>query len=1064
MFKNLLSFVLTRRPIVLLGLIAFMAAGLLAFYKLNVEAYPNPAPVILEITAQVPGLSAEEMERYYSRPMEIGLATTLGVDNIRSTSFYGLSFVRVTFKYGVDYVSAVSRIAINLQQNVNLPNNVQPQIQASSLVGEILRYQVTGPSTYSLTDLRGIQDWIIQRRLLTVSGIAQVVTWGGTTKEFHVEVDPGKLEGYGLTLQQILSAIGNSNNNVGGRTVSVGEQSVNIRGLGLVRNIDEVGKIVLSQQNGMPIRIKDVAEVSLGTVPRLGEAGRDSSNDAVTGIVVMNRTMQTKDVIERVKEAVTEINSDGSLPPGVQIKPYYDRSTLVDITTKTVVHNLIFGCVLVFLIQWLFLGDVRSAVIVGMNIPFALFFSIMMLVLTNESANLLSLGAVDFGIIVDSAVILVENIFRNFQQPPHLRMMALRAMATGPNGILTDPAMGWTQRLRTIFMSALQVDNSVLFSTVITIAAFSPLFLMTGVEGQIFGPMARTYGYALAGALLATFTITPVLAAYLLPRRVKEHETQVVASIRKAYEPMLRWTLRNAHLTWVAGVIFLLAAAFVASRLGSEFLPALEEGNLWIRATMPATISLEAGSANTNRMRAIIKKYPEVETVVSQHGRPDDGSDASGFNNVELFAVLKPFDEWPADMSKEKLVAELQETFASEFPGVGFNFSQYIQDNVEEGLSGVKGANSVKIVGPDLVVLEKLAAQAIGVMSKVPGVADLGVFNSLGQPNLNIQIDREKAARFGLNTGDVNTVIQAALGGTSATTVLEGDRQYGLTVRYDAKSRKDLESLRELRIAYSSTGGATAYIPLRTIADISLDTGATYIYHERNERFVPVKFSVRGRDLGSTVAEIQTRISEEVKLPSGYRVLYAGEFEELQQAKSRMLILIPMAITLILVLLYALFSSFLFSLLTLGAVPFTIGSGILALYVTGQVISISAIIGFISLLGVSVMDGILILSYFKELRLLGKSAEDAIYEAYSHRMRPLLMTALSACIGLFPAALSHGIGSQVQRPLATVVVGGMLLGPVFLLLVVPAMRLLALRNVKPRRRRKGLGGDVHVHV
>lgn len=1064
MFKNLLSFVLTRRPIVLLGLIAFMAAGLLAFYKLNVEAYPNPAPVILEITAQVPGLSAEEMERYYSRPMEIGLATTLGVDNIRSTSFYGLSFVRVTFKYGVDYVSAVSRIAINLQQNVNLPNNVQPQIQASSLVGEILRYQVTGPSTYSLTDLRGIQDWIIQRRLLTVSGIAQVVTWGGTTKEFHVEVDPGKLEGYGLTLQQILSAIGNSNNNVGGRTVSVGEQSVNIRGLGLVRNIDEVGKIVLSQQNGMPIRIKDVAEVSLGTVPRLGEAGRDSSNDAVTGIVVMNRTMQTKDVIERVKEAVTQINSDGSLPPGVQIKPYYDRSTLVDITTKTVVHNLIFGCVLVFLIQWLFLGDVRSAVIVGMNIPFALFFSIMMLVLTNESANLLSLGAVDFGIIVDSAVILVENIFRNFQQPPHLRMMALRAMATGPNGILTDPAMGWTQRLRTIFMSALQVDNSVLFSTVITIAAFSPLFLMTGVEGQIFGPMARTYGYALAGALLATFTITPVLAAYLLPRRVKEHETQVVASIRKAYEPMLRWTLRNAHLTWVAGVIFLLAAAFVASRLGSEFLPALEEGNLWIRATMPATISLEAGSANTNRMRAIIKKYPEVETVVSQHGRPDDGSDASGFNNVELFAVLKPFDEWPADMSKEKLVAELQETFASEFPGVGFNFSQYIQDNVEEGLSGVKGANSVKIVGPDLVVLEKLAAQAIGVMSKVPGVADLGVFNSLGQPNLNIQIDREKAARFGLNTGDVNTVIQAALGGTSATTVLEGDRQYGLTVRYDAKSRKDLESLRELRIAYSSTGGATAYIPLRTIADISLDTGATYIYHERNERFVPVKFSVRGRDLGSTVAEIQTRISEEVKLPSGYRVLYAGEFEELQQAKSRMLILIPMAITLILVLLYALFSSFLFSLLTLGAVPFTIGSGILALYVTGQVISISAIIGFISLLGVSVMDGILILSYFKELRLLGKSAEDAIYEAYSHRMRPLLMTALSACIGLFPAALSHGIGSQVQRPLATVVVGGMLLGPVFLLLVVPAMRLLALRNVKPRRRRKGLGGDVHVHV
>ena len=1061
MFRNLLSFVLTRRPIVLLGLIAFMAAGLLAFYKLNVEAYPNPAPVILEITAQVPGLSAEEMERYYSRPMEIGLATTLGVENIRSTSFYGLSFVRVTFKYGVDYVDAVTRVAVNLQQNVTLPNNVQPQIQASSLVGEILRYEVTGPSTYSLTDLRGIQDWIIQRRLLTVTGIAQVVTWGGTTKEYHVEVDPRKLEGFGLTLPQILTAIGNSNNNVGGRTVSVGEQSVNIRGLGLVRNIEDVANIVLSQQNGIPIRIKDVAEVALGTVPRLGEAGRDSRNDAVTGIVIMNRTMQTKDVIKRLQDAVTQINSDGTLPPGVQLKPYYDRSALVNVTTKTVVHNLIFGCVLVFLIQWIFLGDVRSAVIVSMNIPFALFFSIMMLVLTNESANLLSLGAVDFGIIVDSAVILVENIFRNFQQPPHLRVAALRAMASGPNGIVTDPAMGWTQRLRTIFMSALQVDNSVLFSTVITIAAFSPLFLMTGVEGQIFGPMARTYGYALAGALIATFTITPVLAAYLLPRRVKEHETRFVESIRKVYEPMLRWTLRNAHLTWIGAVIFLLFAIFIASRLGSEFLPALEEGNLWIRATMPATISLEAGTAKANRMREIIKSYPEVETVVSQHGRPDDGSDASGFNNVELFAPLKPFDEWPAGMTKEKLVSELQDKFASEFPGVGFNFSQYIQDNVEEGLSGVKGANSVKIVGPDLVVLEKLAAQTVAVMAKVQGVTDLGVFNSLGQPNLNIQIDREKAARYGLNTGDINAVIQAALGGTAATTVLEGDRQYGLTVRYDTKSRKNIDSLRELRIGYTSTGGGTSYIPLRAIADISLDTGATYIYHERNERFIPIKFSVRGRDLGSTVTEIQKRITDEIKLPSGYRVLYAGEFEELQQAKSRMLILIPMAIALIVVLLYALFSSFLFSLLTLGAVPFTVASGILALYITGQVISISAVIGFISLLGVSVMDGILILTYFKELRLLGKSAEEAIYDAYSHRMRPLLMTALSACIGLFPAALSHGIGSQVQRPLATVVVGGMLLGPVFLLLVVPAMRLLALRNVKPKRRRKGLGGDIH---
>lgn len=1046
----------------LLGLLAFMAAGVLAFYKLNVEAYPNPAPVILEITAQVPGLSAEEMERYYTRPMEVGLATTLGVDNIRSTSFYGLSFVRVTFKYGVDYVPALTQTAINLQQNVTLPNNVQPQIQASSLVGEILRYQVKGPSTYSLTDLRGIQDWIIQKRLLTVPGVAQVVTWGGTTKEYHVEVNPQKLEGYGLTLQQVLSAIGNANSNVGGRTLSVGEQSVNIRGLGLVRNIEDAGNIVVTQQNGLPVLVKDLATVSLGTVPRLGEAGRDAVNDVVTGIVIMNRTMQTKDVIARVKETVDTINSDGSLPQGVQLASYYDRSTLVNVTTHTVVHNLIFGCLLVFFIQWVFLGDLRSAVIVSVNIPFALFFSIMILVLTGESANLLSLGAVDFGIIVDSAVILVENIFRNFQKTPRERIEALRAMAASPNGMVTDPAMGWTQRLRTIYMSALQVDNSVLFSTVITIAAFSPLFLMTGVEGQIFGPMARTYGYALGGALLATFTITPVLAAYLLPRRVKETETRVVEAIRRVYEPLLRWTLRNTGIVFSAGLAFLAAIAFLTFHMGSEFLPALEEGNLWIRAAMPPTISLEAGTAKANRMREIIKSYPEVMTVVSQHGRPDDGSDASGFNNVELFAPLKPFEEWPAGMTKERLVSELQEKFASEFPGVGFNFSQYIQDNVEEGLSGVKGANSVKIVGPDLVTLEKLATDVVAVMSKIDGVADLGIFRTLGQPNLNIQIDRARAARYGLNTGDVNTAIQAAMGGTAATTVLEGDRQYGLSVRYALSGRVDMQNVRELRIGYTGTGGTTGYVPLKDIADISLDTGATYIYHERNERFIPIKFSVRGRDLGRTVAEIQQRIDSEIKLPVGYRILYAGEFEELQKAKERMVILIPMAIALILVLLYALFTSFAYSMLALGAVPFTAASGMLALYLTGQVISISAVIGFISLLGVSVMDGILILGYFKELRLAGQSAEDAIYNAYIHRMRPLLMTALSACIGLLPAALSHGIGSQVQRPLATVVVGGMLLGPVFLLLVVPAMRLRVLRDLKLKKRRKGLGGDAHV--
>jgi len=1054
MFKSILTFVLTRRPLVLMGLAAFLVAGVMAFMKLNVEAYPNPAPVILEITAQSAGLSAEEMERYYTRPMEVGLATTPGVDTIRSTSFYGLSFVRVTFKYGVDYYFALTQIANNLSQNVNLPNGVQAQIQASSLVGEIFRYQVTGPPGYSLTDLRTIQDWVVTRRMLTVPGVVMDVTWGGTTKEYHVEADPKKLEGYGISLQQLLTAVGNANSNVGGRTVSVGDQSVNVRGLGMVGSLDDIRKIVITQQGSLPISVKDVATVSEGFVPRLGEAGKDYVNDVVTGIVVMNRTLHTNEVVERVEAAIKKINIDGTLPPGVKVVPYYDRSILVNVTTHTVLHNLIFGCLLVFFIQWIFLGDLRSAVIVSLNIPIALFFSIIILVMTGESANLLSLGAVDFGIIIDSAVILVENIFRNFQQSPTDRIKTLRQLALGPHADVTDPADGWTNRLRMIYLSAVQVDTSIIFSTAITIAAFIPLFTMQGVEGQIFSPMARTYGYALAGALLATFTVTPVVASFLLPRKVEETETKIVKAIREFYSPKLKWVMTNTHRVIIIGCIFLVLGLLMVTRLGSEFLPALEEGNLWIRASMPPTISLEAGSPYANRMREIIKNHPEVITVVSQHGRPDDGSDASGFNNVELFAPLKPFDEWENGMTKEKLVGDLQEQFEEEFPGVTFNFSQYIQDNVQEGLSGVKGANSVKIIGPDLVTLEVLANQVKAEMSKVKGVADLGIFYIMGQPNLNIHIDREKIARYGLNTGDVNTAIQTAMGGSVATMVQEGEKQFGLSVRFINNERNSIEKVKNLRIGFTTSNGGNGYIPLKDIANITLDTGATYIYRDSNERYIPIKFSARDRDLGSTVQEIQSRISKNVVLPEGYRITYAGEFEELEAAKSRLLLILPIAIAMIFGLLYALFNSLTYCLLTVAGVPFAVLGGIFALYISGQTMSVSAIIGFISLLGVSVMNGILILSYYKELVASGKSVREAIFDSHEHRMRPLLMTALSACIGLLPAALSHGIGSQVQRPLATVVVGGMIVGPIFLLLVVPALLLEVLRREKPKKSRR----------
>src|SRR3984885_1079450 len=812
MLNKIVAFVLTHRPIVLLGLLLFMGGGLIAVTQLNVEAYPNPAPVIIEITAQAPGLSAEEMERYYTVPMEIAAYSTPGIANVRSTSFYGLSYLRVTFKWGVDFYFAQTQLALALQQNVNLPGNQQPTIQQSSLIGEVYRYQVVGPKGFGLENLRTVQDWIVLRRLSTIPGVVQVNSFGGPTKEFEVEADQRKLQAYNITIPQMLTALANANVNVGGREISVGQQSINIRGIGLIDSggaddlakgykVSDIENVVLSQVNGTPVLIKDVARCYVGHMPRMGIVGRDHDDDTVTAIVVMGRTYHTNDVVPRISAAVEAMNHDGSLPPGVKIIPYYDRTSLVSVTTHTVLHNLVFGCLLVFFIQWIFLGDLRSAVIVGVNIPFALLFSVIILYALGEEANLLSVGAVDFGIIVDSAVIVIENLFRTFQSTPHERRTLLENLSEGhygadpsnPSGAKSIP--GWTDRLRVILVSVLQVDRAVFFSATITVAAFVPLFTMQGVEGQIFGPMARTYGYALAGALIATFTVTPVLSSLLVPEHVKETETFLVRWLRDVYTPALRFALGRQRLVVGIAAGFLLLAALLATRLGSEFLPALEEGNYWIRASLPPSMTLDSGTEATRRMREIMLSHPEVVTVTSQHGRPDNGRDPAPFSNVELFAPLKPFDEWPGGLTKEKLTAQLQKEMQDALPGVTFNFSQNIQDNIEEAISGVKGANSVKIIGPNLAVLEDLAQQVMTQMAKVRGVEDLGVFHVLGQPNLNIKIDRAKSARYGLNTGDVNTVIQAAMGGAVASQVLEGDRSSNLTVRLAPEYRDNAEAV-----------------------------------------------------------------------------------------------------------------------------------------------------------------------------------------------------------------------------------------------------------------------------
>jgi cobalt-zinc-cadmium resistance protein CzcA len=586
------------------------------------------------------------------------------------------------------------------------------------------------------------------------------------------------------------------------------------------------------------------------------------------------------------------------------------------------------------------------------------------------------------------------------------------------------------------------VDKAIFFSVLITVAGFVPLFTMQGVEGQIFGPMARTYGYALAGALIATFTVTPALSYFLLPKHLKETETFVVRLLHRVYNLALRFALSRRAL--VVGIELALIAAtllLIAPRLGSEFLPALEENNYWIRASMPTTLSLQDGEAATRKMRLVLLRHPEVLTVTSQHGRPDNGTDASPFSNVELFVPLKPLDQWTKGLSKDGLTKQIQAEFQSELPGVIFNFSQYVQDNIEEAISGVKGANSAKILGPDLAMLEKLAHQVQDQMSQVKGIADLGIFPVLGQPNLNIKVDRDQVARYGLNTGDVNTVIQAAMGGAIATQVLEGDREWNLVVRYAPEYRDSIENIRNIKVGYTTASGANAYIPLSELAIITLDTGAAWIYHETVVRFIPIKFSVRDRDLGGAVGEAQARIAKNVVLPPGYRIIWAGEFEDLQLAKERLEFVVPVSLMLIVFLLYSLFNNMRDTLLSLAGIPAGVIGGIWALWVTGQPFSISAAIGFVSLFGVSVMDGILMITFYNQARSQGMAGAEAMYHAATSRMRPLLMTSLSACIGLLPAAMSHGIGSQVQRPLATVIVGGMLIGPIMLLLAVPPLRM-----------------------
>jgi len=1022
---------------------------------------------MVDVITQSPGLSAEEIERYITIPIETQTSALRNLKTIRTISLYGLSDVKLQFTFDYTYEEALQQVLNRLAQLPPLLNNAQPQISPVSPIGEIYRYKLVGSSNHDVLELKTLQDWVLQRRFRAVPGVIDVTGWGGKTKTYELQIDVNKLIAYGITLPQMLQTLNNSNINVGGSTINIGPQVAVVRGVGLIRSLDEIRNTMLAQVGGVPVIVSDVATVAVSNQPRLGIAGKDNDDDIVQGIVLMRRGEKSMPTIQRVQQEVERINSGNILPSGVRIERIYDRKDLIDITTSTVLHNMIVGIGLIFLLQWAFLGNLRSAVIVGMTIPFALFFAVGILVIRGESANLLSVGAIDFGLIVDATVIMVESIFRWLSG--HGNQQA------SEEAIRTLPPAGLHGKRLAIFHAAADVNRSIFFAAGIIIAGFIPLFTLSGVEGHIFGPMAQTYAYALAGGLIATFTVTPALSALILPEHVKETETFVVRVLHRIYTPMLNFSIRYKAATVAGAVVLLVLAAVAVRSLGLEFLPKLEEGNLWVRATLPTTISLEEGNTYINRMRRVISTFPEVESVVSQHGRPDDGTDAAGFFNAEFFVPLKPTTEWRPKIDKDGLTNEVLGKLQAEFPGVEFNFSQYLQDNVAEAVSGVKGENSIKLFGNDLQVITDTAAKIKSVLASVQGVTDLAVFTSLGQPTVQIDIDRKRASRYGLSPGDINATIKLAIGGDTAGDLYEpgSDRHFPIIVRLAPQYRKSLEDIRNLKIAVQNPAsaaqssasaaqssasapppsnpsaqapGGLVQIPLTDVATVNLLSGASYIYREQQQRYLPIKFSVRDRDLGGAIQEAQAKIAAQVPLPPGLRMEWVGEFGNLQDAIARLKVVVPLSLVMIAMLLWINFGSVTDTLLAMSVIPMAIIGGVLALSVTGIPFSVSAAIGFIALFGIAVMDGIIVLSQYNNLIDSGLERTAAALRTGALQMRPVLMTCIIAGVGLFPAALSTGIGSQVQKPLAVVVVGGMVLAPILILVILPALILIFSRR------------------
>jgi len=1022
MIRSLVDFALNSRFIVLSLALLLFVWGVISFEKLPVEAYPDVANTWVQVITQWPGRAAEEVEQQVTVPIEIQMNGMPHLQHVRSASLAGLSVVNLIFDDDSDNDWDRQKVTERLGQ-VTLPPGLSASIGPDfSPIGSIYWYTLksTNPG-YDVMELKSIQDWVIAKYIKSVPDVVDDSSFGGITREYQVRIDPDKLVSYGLSLAQVEQQLSNSNANAGGSFIEQGAQQINVRAVGLVREVKDIEKTVLKTQNGTALRLKDIAVVSQGPKIRLGQIGKAihradgfvvDDNDVVEGIVFMRKGADTATTLEGIHAMVERLN-DFILPRGVKIVPYLDRDDLVHYTTHTVMHNLIEGMVLVVIVLFLFLGDASAAIIVALTIPFALLFASICLDLRHISANLLSLGALDFGMVVDGAVVMVENIVR------HLNHQG------SDQGTPLD-------RIR---QAAHEVQRPVFYAIAIIITAYLPIFTLQRVEGKLFKPMAWTVAFALLGALVFSMLIAPALASLFFRAGVKEWKNPVMGYLTFRYRKAVAWAIRHRPITVGAAVVCFAFAIFLAfgGVIGSEFLPHLDEGAIWVRGTLAPSTGPTEGALVAQRARQLLCSFPEVPQVVNQVGRPDDGTDTTGFFNTEFFVDLLPKEKWRPvfHQDKEKLIAAMNHAL-ERIPGVIWNFSQPISDNLEEAVSGVKGALAVKIYGDDLKTLEEKGDQVVNIMQGIRGVEDLGLFRVLGQPNLDFAVDRDQAARFGINVSDVQDAIQTAVGGNALTQVLIGEQRYDLVMRYLPEYRDTREAIEKIRLL-SPTGER---VSLQQLTRISVSDGGSEIYRESNSRYVAVKYSVRGRDLGGTVEEAIKKVNAAVKLPPGYTIDWAGEYESEKRSEKRLLIVLPVTVLVIFVILYAMFKSMKWALLILTNVAMARLGGLLALFLTHTNFSVSSGVGFLALFGVSVQTGVIMLEYINQLRATGYTIEESAVEGAVLRLRPIMMTMLVATLGLLPAALSHGIGSDSQRPFAIVIVGGLisdLLMSVFLL-------------------------------